>query len=100
MSEDLISRQEAINRIEALMPPLPNGDYQEGIDLGLIMAKTAVKEQPSAQQKAGRWIDITVGDMPAQACNQCKTFYPLAYTGGGHQYCPNCGAKMEKVENK
>ena len=47
------------------------------------------------QPKTGRWIDIMVGDMPAQACDRCNTFYPLAYTGGGHKYCPNCGAKME-----
>lgn len=45
--------------------------------------------------KIGHWIDIMVGDMQAQACDQCKTFYPLAYTGGGHRFCPNCGARME-----
>lgn len=52
------------------------------------------------QQKMGHWIDIMVGDMPAQACDQCNTFYPLAYTGGGHKYCPNCGAKMQEVKNE
>ena len=50
-----------------------------------------LKEQ---EPKTGKWIDIMVGDMPAQACDQCNTFYPLAYTGGGHNFCPNCGAKM------
>jgi hypothetical protein len=50
------------------------------------------------QSKTGHWIDIMVGDMPAQACDQCNTFYPLAYTGGGHKYCPNCGIKMESEE--
>lgn len=45
--------------------------------------------------KTGHWVEIMVGDMPAQACDRCKTFYPLAYTGGGHHYCPNCGAKMK-----
>lgn len=33
-------------------------------------------------------IDIMVGDMPAQACDQCNVFYPLAYTGGGHKFLP------------
>ena len=49
-----------------------------------------LKQEP----KIGHWIDIMVGDMPAQACDQCKTFYPLSYTGGGHNYCPSCGSRM------
>ena len=54
-----------------------------------------LKEQ---EPKTGKWIDIMVGDMPAQACDQCNTFYPLAYTGGGHNFCPNCGAEMESED--
>lgn len=48
----------------------------------------------SPQPKMGHWIDIMVGDMPAQRCDRCNTFYPLAYTGGGHKFCPNCGTRM------
>lgn len=48
----------------------------------------------SPAAKEGRWLDSTVGDMPVQVCDRCNTFYPLAYTGGGHAYCPSCGAKM------
>lgn len=61
-----------------------------------------IKGLPSAQpeRKRGKWLDIMVGEMPAQACNQCNTFYPLAYTGGGHRYCPNCGAKMYEEETE
>ena len=49
----------------------------------------------------GEWIDAEIplecgGSMPIQVCNLCKTFYPLAYTGGGHRFCPNCGADMRK----
>ena len=52
------------------------------------------------EPKTGHWIDIMVGDMPAQACDQCNTFYPLAYTGGGHKYCPNCGARMVEPQER
>jgi hypothetical protein len=55
-----------------------------------IMEQAPVTPQP----KTGHWIDIMVGDMPAQVCDQCKTFYPLSYTGGGHNYCPSCGSRM------
>lgn len=41
------------------------------------------------------WIDDSIGDMPIQVCSNCKTFYPLAYTGGGHHFCPSCGREME-----
>ena len=44
--------------------------------------------------KHGKWFDAMVGELPVQVCDQCSTFFPLAYTGGGHHYCPNCGAKM------
>jgi hypothetical protein len=61
-----------------------------------------VKALPSVnpQPKTGKWIDIMVGDMPAQACDQCNTFYPLAYTGGGHKYCPNCGCRMVEPQER
>ena len=60
-----------------------------------IQAYIDVAPSVTPQPKIGHWLDIMVGDMPAQACDRCNTFYPLAYIGGGHNYCPNCGAKME-----
>ena len=56
---------------------------------------------PSADRPQGEWVDAEIplesGDtLPIQVCNLCKTFYPLAYTGGGHRFCPNCGARMLK----
>lgn len=66
-------------------------------NLGIKAIDVAIKALEQ-QPKMGKWIDIMVGDMPAQACDRCNTFYPLAYTGGGHKYCPNCGAKMEVEE--
>ena len=55
-----------------------------------------------ADRPQGEWIDAEIplesgGSMPIQACSLCKTFYPLAYTGGGHRFCPNCGAQMKGV---
>lgn len=52
----------------------------------------------AAPVKHGKWFDAMVGELPVQVCDQCNTFFPLAYTGGGHHYCPNCGAKMDLEE--
>ena len=60
---------------------------------------------PPADRPRGEWIDAEIplesgGSMPIQACNLCKTFYPLAYTGGGHRFCPNCGARMKGADDE
>ena len=57
-----------------------------------------------ADRPQGEWVDAEIplesgGSMPIQVCNLCKTFYPLAYTGGGHRFCPNCGARMKGADN-
>lgn len=63
--------------------------------------REVIYELPSAQpeHKKGKWIDDVLpndnGGLPVQICDQCNTFFPLTYTGGGHRFCPNCGAKME-----
>ena len=62
-----------------------------------------IDELPTIEErKTGRWIDAVIpndnGDLLVQVCDQCNTFFPLAYTGGGHNFCPNCGAKMEGCE--
>ena len=58
-----------------------------------------------ADRPQGEWIDAEIplecgGTMPIQVCNLCKTFYPLAYTGGGHRFCPNCGARMKGADDE
>ena len=75
-----------------------DGDYKEALKMLLDKIEKAPSVNP--QPKTGKWIDIMAGDMPAQACDRCNTFYPLAYTGGGHKYCPNCGAKMESEDKE
>ena len=67
-------------------------DYCDDI-LEIIERQPTIKER-----KTGRWIDAVMpndnGGLPVQVCDQCNTFFPLAYTGGGHSFCPNCGADM------
>ena len=58
-----------------------------------------------ADRPQGEWIDAEIplesgGTLPIQVCNLCKTFYPLAYTGGGHRFCPHCGAQMKGADDE
>ena len=95
--DDLIKRSDAIKAI--LQKPAIHGS--EGSWYHADDIRDALNAVPSADRPQGEWIDAEIplesgGTLPIQACNLCKTFYPLAYTGGGHRFCPNCGARMLK----
>lgn len=88
MSDDLISRQAAIDSLlEALH------DYYE---YDLVVVKAVIEEElkrvPSVQpeQKTGQWLINSDGYYPY--CSICKN-EPQGRIMT--DYCPNCGAKME-----
>ena len=92
---DLIKREDAIEVVCELVP----------IRNDAVEIADALRALPSADRPQGEWVDAEIplesGDtMPIQVCNLCKTFYPLAYTGGGHRFCPNCGARMKGAEDE
>lgn len=104
MSEDLIRRSDAIKAMEQRYQDILRifkrkvKDGEKAIALDMI---GCIKSLPSADRPQGEWLDYEIpledgGAMPIQVCNLCKTFYPLAYTGGGYRFCPNCGARMLK----
>lgn len=63
-----------------------------------------IKNAPTIEPRKGKWIDAILpndnGGLPVQVCDQCNTFFPLAYTGGGHRFCPACGADMRPREEE
>ena len=94
---DSISRQAAIRWVKTECNPYgkPTLDFESGKKV-----IEHLEQMPSADRPQGEWVDAEIplesGDtMPIQVCNLCKTFYPLAYTGGGHRFYPNCGADMK-----
>jgi hypothetical protein len=58
-----------------------------------------VKNAPTIEPRPrGKWIDAIVADtLPVIVCDQCNTFFPLAF-GASHNFCPNCGADMREEE--
>ena len=72
--DDLISRQAAIEVIDAVMPVNPNkSEYASGIACGAALAMTYVKQLPSAQSER-------------KMCNLCK-YYEGVHRVQGHAPC-------------
>ena len=98
-NSDLISRQAAIDALEKLSANYTGVGKREWHP-HVRECQYEIQHMPSAQpeRKKGRWIDAVLpndsGGLQVQVCDQCNTFFPLAYTGGGHKFCPNCGADM------
>ena len=109
--KDTIYREDAIKAVEECLKLLARPRYtvrtaieaipSVDVDISEYSDKLwrNAYERGKADRPQGEWIDAEIplecgGSMPIQVCNLCKTFYPLAYTGGGHRFCPNCGARM------
>lgn len=86
MSDDLISRQAAIDFIKDHSYPVryDGNSIEQGMTVTGI--EQALNEMPSIhpKQKTGRWIDDN--------CSECGQY---VYHGDANNYCPNCGAFMK-----
>ena len=95
MSDDLISRQEVLNKLNKL-------DQQE-LYLPCYFKEYIIEEVPSVQPKTGRWILDKTQFLPEYVCTNCKSRFPLVASEGNYStlccknmnYCPYCGTKME-----
>ena len=96
MSDDLISRQAAIDAIvqctncgdeDTLRAYVSEHNLDDGWTGGILEALDAVKDLPPAQpeRKQGEWTD----GYRWQRCSLCKQTGKKSWN-----YCPNCGAKM------
>lgn len=91
---------------------LIDADALNGYKFGLIspyaqnLFHKIINEAPTIvqEQRTGRWINARVGKMfPSNdfKCSECGNI--LDFNGvncgrGDANYCPNCGAKMQEVE--
>lgn len=94
-----------IKKNDAIKALKDNREFIDGDAYPSDCACDVIEAIPSADRPQGEWVDAEIplesGDtMPIQVCNLCKTFYPLAYTGGGHRFCPNCGARMKGADDE
>lgn len=95
MSNDLISRQEAIDVIENVIDLL-NGLLGSG---ALVAVRNKIAELPSAQpERTGKWIEVDWCDEDSEhgyheiTCSVCKFHIPYARKNIGYKFCPMCGS--------
>lgn len=87
---DCISRQATINAIKRIHPV--DTDYDctlyDKVDVMYVLDEipSVIPQEP----KTGHWIDSSNGWMCSE-CNNDNTY--------DTNYCPNCGAKMDKEQN-
>ena len=67
-------------------------DFKDGVLTVLEMLKTEPSIQP--KPKTGHWIRMKAYEK--WGCSECSTVF--RFTFKEHNYCPNCGAKMEVEE--
>lgn len=93
-----IERQAAIDAVRQVVIKGYDTDYGV-IDSDVIYE--VLEDTPAADVVPvvhGEWIDAVIkhdsGEMPIIVCDKCSTFYPLQF-GASHNFCPQCGAKMD-----
>lgn len=76
-----------------------DGDYKEALKMLIDKIEHA---PPIEERKVGEWIEVgiwtdmyTADEIPVFKCSVCEN---EVLGTGGFDYCPNCGAKMEKGE--
>ena len=84
--KDAISRQATIEAFQMFRGYEANRTNAEWVD----RIETVVKKLPSVNPtKTGHWID----EFGGCECSECGCL-----EGGYSDYCPNCGAKMQEIE--
>lgn len=97
---DLISRQAAIDALGEKPLAWLEGEYELGLQQQWEADVDAIKAVPSAQPKTGKWIvTYKFEDCYYAKCNKCKVTQVFYYNKALTNYCPNCGAKMDEVED-
>ena len=103
MSKEYVEREvisEGIRKYYYKNPP--NSSYQEGFDYGLDKAQRVILDAPAAdvvEVRHGRW--VSVQHKLARVCSVCNRDEPYKFAdvdADVYNYCPHCGAKMDKEE--
>lgn len=99
---DLISRQDAIDAIDARLDQLKatrlptTGSFNDGILDGYFRIRSDISTLPSAESKKGRWIQ---NDNGTYSCSLCHSWIPEEQYHYA-RFCLHCKADMRGEHNE
>lgn len=93
-----MTRKEAVKRIKMILKDCAEGEislcYVTPYDADALHMAIKALEQ---EQKTGRWIFVDKAHEHAH-CSECDYGNVDLFNGRPHNYCPNCGTKMDEDE--
>ena len=105
---DAISRQAVLDGLASIAKVKARSDAQKSL-MGRVMFFTEQLPSVTPQQKTGRWVWDSKSKV--YRCSHCKRFpWRVEYVTdhdeifedltrtNAYKYCPNCGTKMQEVE--
>ena len=98
MTNDLISRSRLLKKIRAYADSKVTN---EGVETANNILKTVqvIEKMPTVDAAPvvhGQWIEKPFLLGTTRVCSECGDYYGMPH--GIFNYCPNCGAKMDKEE--
>lgn len=91
--DDLISRQEALDAIDKNRQGLLSLSLNSAEHILVHYGRRVIEELPTIEPKHGEWIFHSIESPYRWECNKCGDKVRARYN-----FCPNCGAKMERSE--
>lgn len=88
--EDAISRKAVVEYIKASDADLGHDSENEFAVEDILTMPSVTPARPK-----GHWINI---DKTHSKCDKCESIFEIVSVNGEANYCPNCGAKMEREE--
>lgn len=75
-----------------------NGKYVVAKDAGVTASEWIPLYFTECEQELGHWIKFVVNRQHKIRCSKCD-YVEYEYITHIRNYCPNCGAKMEEIDN-
>ena len=88
-------RKKCVDLVRCIDAEAVKEDYYDGMEVGVENVLKFIDEQPTIDAEPirhGKWIEYPAAD----GMNQCSVCGVLRF--GDSNYCPNCGARMDKQE--